>query len=175
MCRVTGPAAPAEPTDGLHVAELRKEAFTMALYVAICLLAALIAIPDSTIEPHVYRVIWGVTLGLAVAHWFAFRLSALMVGKGRVSSSDSAIAGSQLAGAAAVALVSTIPAVIFDDADELVAVEVVLCAVITVIGFIVAHEGGANRIRAILFAAIVLIIAIAIAVAKNALAGALAR
>lgn len=36
----------AAPTDtGEHRLELRKEALTMALYVAICLMASLIAIP----------------------------------------------------------------------------------------------------------------------------------
>jgi hypothetical protein len=38
-------AEAAGPHD--HAVELRKEAYTMALYVAICLLAALIALPET--------------------------------------------------------------------------------------------------------------------------------
>ena len=53
--------------------ELRKEAFTMALYVAICLLAALTALPASeAAHAKVIPIIWGVwtTLesGLALVH-----------------------------------------------------------------------------------------------------------
>ena len=44
--------APAGPSTGVgeHRLELRKEALTMALYVAICLLASLTVIPESTAE-----------------------------------------------------------------------------------------------------------------------------
>ena len=56
----------------------------MALYVAICLMASLIAIPEIAAEhTNVMGLIWGVTLGLALAHWFAFRVSARMVGPAR--------------------------------------------------------------------------------------------
>ena len=71
----------------------------MALYVAICLMASLIAIPESAAEHNnVWGIIWGITLGLAIAHWFAFRVSARMVGAGTVRSSDVEVAGAQLAG-----------------------------------------------------------------------------
>ncbi|MEU4291116.1 hypothetical protein AB0E63_23070 [Kribbella sp. NPDC026596] len=43
---------PAAPLSGVgeHRSELGKEALTMALYVAICLMASLIAIPESAAE-----------------------------------------------------------------------------------------------------------------------------
>jgi hypothetical protein len=59
--------------------ELRKEAYTMALYVAICLLAALLAVPEDAAHTRVTGIIWGVTVGPAAAHWFAFRVSARLV------------------------------------------------------------------------------------------------
>jgi len=71
--------APAGPLTGVgeHRVELRKEALTMALYVAICLLASLIVIPESTAEhSNLIGLTWGITVGLALAHWFAFRVSA---------------------------------------------------------------------------------------------------
>jgi hypothetical protein len=54
-----------------------QEAATMALYVSICLLAALAAVRERADAGHVdvLRLVWGTTLGLALAHWFAFRLS----------------------------------------------------------------------------------------------------
>ena len=42
-----------------EVLELRKEASTMALYVAICLLAALAALPESATHTGVTPIIWG--------------------------------------------------------------------------------------------------------------------
>lgn len=149
-------------------AELRKEASTMALYVAICLLAALIALPDST---HVVRVIWGVTVGLALAHWFAFRLSARLVGAGTISAHDLASVSAQLTGAAGVALLATGAMLLVPETAELEVAEFLLAAFIAVIGFTVARSAGAGRSRALLYAATVLVIAVAIAVVKNVLAG----
>jgi hypothetical protein len=91
--------------SGDEVMELRKEALTMALYVAICLLAALIAVPDDA-HVHVTGIVWGVSLGLALAHWFAFRVSARWVGEGNVRPGDVKSGGAQLAGAAGVALLA---------------------------------------------------------------------
>jgi hypothetical protein len=94
---------PAAPLTGVseHRWELRKEALTMALYVAICLMASLIVIPESAeAQTTVMGLIGGVTLGLALAHWFAFRVSSRMVGAGTIRSSDVELAGAQLLGAA---------------------------------------------------------------------------
>ena len=88
--------APPATGHGEHLLELRKEAFTMALYVAICLLAALIALPERAAEPtSMMGVIWGITLGLAIRHWFAFRVSARLVGAGAVRLADVRSAGAQ--------------------------------------------------------------------------------
>src|SRR5512145_2782577 len=104
---MTEPPA-AEPTaDPEHVVELRKEAYTMALYVAICLLAALIALPGAgAAGVHVIGIIWGVSVGLALAHWFAFRVSARLIGAGRVRGHDLESAAAQLLGAGAVAVLA---------------------------------------------------------------------
>lgn len=64
------PAGPnTDPGDQDEV-ELRKEACTMALYVAICLLAALSAVSEhgDTDELDAFKIVWGTTVGLAVAH-----------------------------------------------------------------------------------------------------------
>ena len=103
-----GPGAPFSGVDE-HRLEFDKEALTMALYVAICLMAALIAIPESAVaRTNVLGLVWGITLGLAIAHWFAFRVSARMVGAGTVRSSDVELLGAQLLGAAGVALLVSV-------------------------------------------------------------------
>lgn len=171
MCAMTD--APAAEDGGHHEAavELRKEAYTMALYVAICLLAALIALPVTGVGVHVAGIIWGVTIGLAVAHWFAFRVSARLVGAGRVRPQDVESAGAQVVGAAAVAVLAWIPVILFPEDDERLLVELVLAAFIAVVGFTVARGGGATRGRATIYALSVLVLAVTIAAFKNILAG----
>ena len=143
----------------------------MALYVAICLLAAFAALPETDAHARVIGIIWGVTVGLALTHWFAFRVSARMVGAGSLRPHDAESAGAQLAGAAGVALLASIPVVLFPASVELELVEFLLAAFIAVVGFAVARGGGATRARAMVYAVLVLVIAVAIALVKNGLAG----
>lgn len=144
----------------------------MALYVAICLLAALIALPDTDAQhAHALQIIWGVTVGLALAHWFAFRVSARLVGSGSVRPHDVESAGAQLAGAAGVALLASIPVVVFPASLEFELVQLELAAFIALVGFAVARGGGASRARAWVYALVVLVAAVAIAWLKNGLAG----
>ena len=152
--------------------EVRKEALTMALYVAICLMASLIAIPESA-EAHtnVFGLIWGITLGLAIVHWFAFRVSARMVGAGKIRSSDVELAGAQLLGAAGVALVVSVGVFLVPDSVEFACAEFLLAALVSLDGFAVARGAGASLLRAVVYALAVLVCAVAIAVLKNELAG----
>lgn len=143
----------------------------MALYVAICLLAGFAALPETDARAHVLQIIWGVTVGLAVAHWFAFRMSARLVGAGRVRPHDVQSAGAQLAGAAGVALLASVPVIVFPESVELELVELLLAGWIAVVGFAVARGGGATRARALVYALSVLVLAVAIALVKNVLAG----
>ena len=99
--------------------ELRKEAYTMALYVAICLLAALLAVPEDAAHTRVTGIIWGVTVGLAAAHWFAFRMSARLVGAGTIRSPDVRLASAQLLGAAVVAVLASVPVFLLPQSMEL--------------------------------------------------------
>ena len=144
----------------------------MGLYVAICLLGALIALPtDQEDEAQVIAIIWGVTVGLALAHWFAFRVSATLVSAGRVHRHDLNAASAQLAGAASVALLASIPVLLTPHSAELESAELTLAAFIGIVGYAVARSGGASRVRSIVYAAIVLTAAVAIAIVKNALSG----
>jgi hypothetical protein len=169
MAGVPGPGGPVPES---HRSELRKEASTMALYVAVCLLAALIALPESAVEhTDVLGLVWGITLGLALAHWFAFRVSARLVGAGAVRPADVEAAGIQLLGAAAVAALASIGVLLLPESVELAVVELLLAGFIALIGFTVARGGGAGLLRATLYGASVLVVAVLIAVLKNVLAG----
>ena len=55
----------------------------MALYVAVCLIAALTALANVTAVPgHILGLVWGTTVGLALAHVFAFRIAGRLVHDG---------------------------------------------------------------------------------------------
>src|SRR5262245_24185185 len=153
--------------------ELRKEAFTMALYVAICLLAALSVVAEHGEGAHAgtFKIVWGTTLGLALAHWFAFRVSSRLVASGSVRRQDAAAAAAQLAGAAAVALLATVAILLFPDSAELDAVRLVLAALIALVGYAVARGAGATTARSIAYGVSILLVATAVAVVKNVLAG----
>ncbi len=151
--------------------ELRKEAYTMALYVAICLLAALLAVPEDAAHTRVTGIIWGVTVGLAAAHWFAFRMSARLVGAGTIRSPDVRLASAQLLGAAVVAVLASVPVFLLPQSMELGVTTVCLAAFIALAGFAVARAGGATRARASVYALSVLVVGLAIAELKNVLAG----
>jgi hypothetical protein len=154
-------------------AELRKEAYTMALYVSVCLLAALTAAADRNDhgQAKVIGIVWGTTIGLALAHWFAFRLSARLAGSGSVHRHDVLVSTAQLGGAAVVASLCTVPILILSPAAELDAVRLTLAGFIAVVGYQTARSSGSPVRRALLYAAGILVLAMAVAVTKNVLSG----
>lgn len=146
----------------------------MALYVAVCLLAALAVAGEADVDhrPTIVAVVWGTTLGLALAHWFAFRLSARLIAGGEVRRSDAEISLAQLAGSVAVAVIATVPVVLFDGADaQLEATTWVVVGFIAVIGHLVARASGATAVRSAVYAGAVVAGAAAIVLTKNALVG----
>ncbi len=167
----TDPVAEAHDAD--YRAHLATEAITMALYVAVCLLAALIALGDRADEQHVRAIglVWGTTIGLALAHLFAFRLAARWIAGGTLTERDSAAAVAQLAGAAFVAALATVPIVLFGASVEFDLVRLMLAGLVGGAGFGVARTGGASVARSVLVGISVLLVALAVAVAKNFLGG----
>ena len=145
----------------------------MALYVAVCLLAALIALDEDAGHGHVraFGLVWGTTLGLALAHAFAFRISARLTAEGRFSAEDGHIVLAQLAGATFVALISTVPIVVFDSTGEFDVVRTVLAVFIGAMGYTVGLLTGASRARSLVYGGMVLLLAVVIAVTKNILSG----
>jgi hypothetical protein len=152
-----------------HSVEVQREAATMALYVTVCLLAALAAVGDGPASEHqnALKIIWGTTLGLAAAHWFAFRLATVRM----PGAEDARIAGAQLAGALAVALLSSFVMLLVPDSAELDVLRLELAAIVGISSYLTARDSGASRNRAAVFAALMTVLALAIAVVKNHLVG----
>ncbi len=145
----------------------------MALYVAVCLLAALTAVAENESDSHVRALglVWGTTVGLALAHAFAFRVSARIVAQGRVRRSDAEVVVAQVIGAMVVAVLTTIPVVLWPSTAELDVARWVLALFIALVGFEVARSGGAGRTRSLLYGGGLLTAAVTIALAKNILSG----
>jgi hypothetical protein len=172
---VTKPLAAAHVDDRhvQHRLELAKEAATMALYVSICLLAALTVVSDSELVHGrtVFKVIWGTTLGLALAHLFAFRLSARLVAAGSIQRADAEVAAAQFAGSLVVAVLATVPVLLLDGEAEPSVTRWVLAGFIALVGFVVARSSGASKVRSAVYASATTVIALAIVVIKNVLSG----
>jgi hypothetical protein len=166
------PVAAAGGADHIHRDDLRKEGWTMALYVAICLIAALTALETVTAVPgHIMGLVWGTTVGLALAHVFAFRVAGRLVHEGELPKADRAVSMVQLASAAAVAVVVSVPVLLAPVAIELDWARYTCAAIIGLVGYMVARGATRGRIRAVLFGLAVLAAAIAVAALKHALAG----
>jgi len=156
-----------------HRLELRKEAWVMALYVAVCLLAALSAVAEHAGDGHVRALglIWGTTIGLTLAHVFAFRVSARLIAEGEIRPDDRDATVAQLIGATAVAVIATIPVLLLPATAEFDVVRWELAVLIALVGYVVAKSSGAGRTRSLVYGAVLLITAVAIALTKNVLSG----
>jgi hypothetical protein len=114
------PVKSAGGTDHIHPDHLRKEGWTMALYVAICLIAALTALANVIAIPgHIMGLVWGTTVGLAVAHVFAFRVAGRLVHDGELPKADRIISVVQMAAAAAVAAIVSVPVLLEPTVNEI--------------------------------------------------------
>jgi hypothetical protein len=166
------PVASAAGTDQIHPDHLLKEGWTMALYVAICLIAALTALANVTAVPgHILGLVWGTTVGLAVAHVFAFRIAGRLVHDGDLPRADRIISGVQWAAAAAVAVVVSVPVLLAPTVHEITWARYPCAAIIGGVGYMVARGAERSRIRSVLFGLGVLVAAFGVAALKHALAG----
>ena len=148
-----------------HDTELRKDALTMALYVAVGLLGALSLFDRSLSgsDVRIVETIWGITIGLVLAHVFAFVVAAHAVGKGSIRRHDGEAAVAHLIGGVTVAVVATVTALIVRDEAELRAVRLVLAVFIGAVGYLVRRSNGASVKGALLFGFVTVVVALVIA------------
>ena len=173
--------SPADP-DNVRIDALR-EAMTMVLYLSIVLLATLAALPsgmESGGDGHggggvhglgLVSLIWGTTLGLALAHLFAFRLTARAFGGGEISEADVRIGIAQLAGAALVAVLCTIPVLALGDSNEVQVTTLVPALIIGIAGYFVARGTGRTKSQSLILGGVVMLLGLTVAAVKNFLVG----
>jgi hypothetical protein len=149
------------------------EVTTMALYVSIALLAALLAVDEDALSrSETLAMIWGTAVGLAVAHYVAFSLASALARGRRVGRAHLTVAGLQFLAAIGVAAACTlIELVIGNDDDDAGTAEFALAVILGVTGYLVSRGNGASRRRAIGLGMGVLTIGIITAVVKNILGG----
>jgi hypothetical protein len=156
---------PAVPHHELH---RLVEATTMALYVSIALLAALAATSEANESRRsTLLLIWGTALGLAIAHYVAFRLASALARGRHLGRDDIETAGVQFIGAMTVPLACTVAELALGSDDNAIDVaEFTLAGALGVTGYLAGRTNGASRPRAALLGGVVLVIGFATATVK---------
>ena len=145
----------------------------MALYVSIALLAALAAVDEDALSRNdTLLLIWGTSLGLAVAHYVAFRLASALARGRHLGRADVVVAGVQFFGAMIVpAAVTGVELLLGDDEDDVDTAVFALAVILGVTGYLVSRGNGSSRRRAVLIGLGVLVVGMVTAVVKSVLAG----
>ncbi len=142
----------------------------MGLYLAIVLLAE--SIPLQAYSPGAAEIVAtyaGTAIGLAIAHVFAFTLSARLLSGGHVRPGAWRSAGAQLIAAALVALIATLPFLLDDEEVAFDVSGAILALFIGASGFESSRVRGASVRRSLGAGAVVLLIAAVVVVLKAAL------
>ena len=89
--------------------ELKRHAVEMALYIALSLLAVMVALPSElerteTVEVALTLIV--TAIGLLAAHWLAFRVSTRLASGGILNPQELSILAAQLAGGAVVVAIA---------------------------------------------------------------------
>ncbi len=167
-------------TDAAERRRVWRDATAMMLYVSIVLLAELAALPagdddGGTVHGPVgwelVAILWGTSIGLAVAHWFAFVLATQGLSRGPLRGWDRVEALSELAGVAVVAAVASVPVLLLREDTEQEVVRLVLALMIGAVAYVVERASGRTRAASVLFGLVALAIALALATVKHLLSG----
>jgi hypothetical protein len=158
-------------TADTHGRILAREFFAAALYMALVLLAALVALPVERLpdDEALILTLVGTAIGLILAHWLAFRLAAHLTEEGGVWAGSAAQeAAAQIAGGVAVALVASAPFVVLDGAEALRISLLLLAAMPAATGMAIARLRGRSWLTTALASGVVFVAAVAIVEIKAA-------
>ena len=182
MTATTAPAAPRTLLSARSPehAEIIREAVTMTLYVSVVEIAELAVLPaehrsgghvDGPVGAELLAIIWGTAIGLAIAHWFAFRLAGRAFRGDRVTGLDTKVGLAQVGAAVFVALVSSVPVLLFDDVGAQIVTGWIPAVLIGGVGYLIARETGRSRWSAAVYSLTALALGLLVAGVKSALAG----
>jgi hypothetical protein len=149
-----------------------REFFASSLYMALVLLAVLVAVPTESVPPDqtMMALLIGSALGLTLAHWLAFRLAAhLTDDAGFGAQSAAREAAAQIGGGLAVAALAALPFLLVDGEAALTGSLAVLAALPALTGLAIARLRGRSWLTSLVAAGVVLAVAILVVVIKAAL------
>lgn len=92
-------------------------------------------------------------------------------GGGNVSEQDVQVGLAQLAGAAFVAVLCTIPVVVVGDADEVQVTTFVPALLVGIAGYVVARVSGRTKTQSLILGGVVVVVGLTVASVKNFLVG----
>ena len=164
---MTDIAAAAEEDRQRHI---RREGLTMALYVSITLLAALsLAAGEDTSDAHVFAIVWGTTVGLALAHWFAFSLAVRLLDPMADDPGVKQQLVAQLSAAAVVGVVASVPVLLLPEDLERLGARAAAAGCIGYVAYGETRNYGGSKARAVVVAGIALVLGLIVAGIKHAL------
>ena len=150
----------------------------MVLYVSVVEIAELAALPESTLAhgrvtgvvgSHLLEIVWGTAVGLALAHWFAFRIAAHAFRGERPTSLDTKIGVAQVVAAMSVAALCSLPALVASDTHSREATGFVAALIVGVVGYILARHTGASRVASVFLGITALALGVLVALVKSRL------
>jgi hypothetical protein len=167
-----GPLGAAGSPHPSHVRALAREFFASALYVAMVLLTALVALPKDRLpsDGSVVATLFGTALGLILAHFVAFRLAAHFTAESGIAPAPVAQeAGAGLAGGLVVATLAALPFAVLNGQDALIATLIALAILPAIMGVAIARLRGRAWGVSLIAGGIALGLALVVVGAKYAL------
>jgi hypothetical protein len=148
-----------------------RESITMGLYITISLLAVLTVQPqdDATVAAGL-TLVWGTTVGLTLAHWMAFQLTARLVAGTKLPSHDRMAIVGQAAAAFGVACLASLPLLLLPSSGFVLS-RSLLAGLIGLFAFSAARRHGGDFGRALTYALVVVAIAFVVAGSKYLITG----
>jgi hypothetical protein len=145
-----------------------REVTTVAFYVSVTLAAELAAASSDESKTVLVGALWGTAIGLALAHWYAQTITAA-IARGSFHRSDAASGLREVGAAVGVALVLTVPFLLFPTSAALALSRWGVVVGTSLISLALARAAGAGWSRALVEALVVFAIGSAVIETKAAL------
>jgi hypothetical protein len=151
--------------------DMRREAYSMSIYVAIVLLSALSVFNDGHPpgKGEVFLFELGTTVGLVLAHAFASWISTTIIGEGSEEVNPWDLLRVQLGGALFVATLAMLALVVTPTSIELAASRLTVAATIAALVFLESRTSN-SALRAAAYGVLALLAGVLVAAIKSLLA-----
>lgn len=148
--------------------DLRREAYSMSIYVAIILLSALSVFDDDhpPEQGQVFLLELGTTVGLVLAHGFASWVSATVIGETSEEVDEWDLLRVQLFGACGIAALGMLAAILAPTSIELSAVRFTVAATIGALVFLESRSSN-TALRATVYGLLALVAGVSVAAIKS--------